>query len=253
VTRSDTGDYVELRCRSAFSFLEGASNPEDLIERAAELGHSALALADRDGLYGAPRFHQAARAAGLRAIVGADVTLESGPRVLLLVESRTGYRNLSRLLTHGRRTSPRGAPAVSWSAIEESAEGLVALLAGDGSLLPAPLGRARSIFGRRLWVDVSRHLDSAAENATRRAVALAESLHVPVVATHDVRCARPTDRRLLDALTCLRHKVTLDRAGRRLPSNGERCLVTPAEMKARFADRPAWLRATREKIGRAHV
>src|SRR5262245_21962013 len=81
-------DYVELRCRSAFSFLEGASNPEDLVERAAELGHPALALADRGGLYGAPRFHQAARGAGLRALVGAELDLHADPggaRVLLLV------------------------------------------------------------------------------------------------------------------------------------------------------------------------
>src|SRR5512145_284135 len=84
-------DYVELRCRSAFSFLEGASNPEDLAARAAELGHEALALADRGGVYGIPRFHQAARAAGLRAIVGASL----GP-LLLLVEERRGYRNLCR-------------------------------------------------------------------------------------------------------------------------------------------------------------
>ena len=94
-------DYVELRCRSAFSFLEGASNPEDLAERAAELGHEALALADRDGFYGSPRFHQAAEAAGLRGLVGADVTLAPGsglPSLLLLCESQRGYRNLSRLL-----------------------------------------------------------------------------------------------------------------------------------------------------------
>ena len=130
------GDYVELRSRSAFSFLEGASSPEALAERAAELGYGALALADRDGLYGAPRFHQAARAAGLRAIVGADVTLVGGARLLLLAESRTGYRNLSRLLSAGRRLAPRGAPACSWQALEEHAAGLVALLRGDASLEP---------------------------------------------------------------------------------------------------------------------
>ncbi len=94
-------DYVELRCRSAFSFLEGASNPEDLVERAADLGYPALALGDRDGLYGAPRFHQAAQAAGLRGIVGARVSLDGSVSLLLLVESPRGYRNLSRLLTVG--------------------------------------------------------------------------------------------------------------------------------------------------------
>ncbi len=239
-------DYVELRCRSAFSFLEGASNPEDLVERAALGGHHVLALADRDGLFGAPRFHQAARAAGLRAIVGADLTLAEGGRLLLLAESRAGYRNLSRLITAARRTSPRGAPAATWEAVEEHQGGLVACLRGDASLEPAALDRARALFGGRLWVDVSRHLERAAEQASRRAVALAEAAHVPIVASNDVRCARPVDRRLLDALTCLRHKTTLDHAGRLLLSNAERCLRTPQEMAARFADRPAWVRATRE-------
>ena len=240
------GDYVELRSRSAFSFLEGASSPEALAERAAELGYGALALADRDGLYGAPRFHQAARAAGLRAIVGADVTLVGGARLLLLAESRAGYRNLSRLLSAGRRLAPRGAPACSWQALEEHAAGLVALLRGDASLEPILLSQVRGLFGERLWVDVSRHFERGAEAAARRAVALAGAARVPVVATNDVRCARPADRRLLDALACLRHKTSLDRAGRALLPNAERCLYAPQEMSARFADQPAWLRATRE-------
>src|SRR5512134_1237870 len=94
-------DYVELRCRSAFSFLAGASLPEDLVARAAELGYDAVALADRNGLYGAPRFFQAAKAAGVRAIVGADVVVEDAGMLHLLVEDRTGYSNLCRLLTAG--------------------------------------------------------------------------------------------------------------------------------------------------------
>src|SRR5262249_26467213 len=109
-------DYAELRCHSAFSFLEGASNPEDLAQRAAELEHPTLALADRGGLYGAPRFHQAAQAEGVRAIVGAELDLAAGPpgaRVLLLVESREGYRHLARLISrgHGAGASARRAAA----------------------------------------------------------------------------------------------------------------------------------------------
>ncbi len=100
---------MELRCRSAFSFLEGASNPEDLVERAADLGYPTLALGDRDGLYGAPRFHQAAQAAGLRGSVGARVGLDGGASLLLLVESPRGYRNLSRLLTVGHARAGKRA------------------------------------------------------------------------------------------------------------------------------------------------
>ncbi|MCC6640064.1 MAG: error-prone DNA polymerase [Deltaproteobacteria bacterium] len=238
--------YVELRCRSAFSFLEGASNPEDLALCAAELGYDALALADRDGLYGAPRFYRAACAAGLRAIVGADLGLAGGGRLLLLAESQAGYRNLSRLVTLARRDAPRGAPAAAWPALEEHAGGLVGLLRGDASLDSSLLSRAHGILGSRLWIDVSRHLDRSAETAARRAVALAEAARVPIVATNDARCARPADRRLLDAFTCLRHGTSLDRAGRALLPNAERCLHAPREMAERFSDRPAWLRATRE-------
>jgi error-prone DNA polymerase len=243
-------DYVELRCRSAFSFLEGASNPEDLVDRAAELGHCALALADRGGLYGAPRFHLAAAAAGLRPLVGAEVDLDAdapGARLLLLVESQRGYRNLSRLVTRGHSLGGKGECRVSWDDVEEHAAGLVALLRGDVSLAPAALDRARACFGTgSLWVDVSRHLDAAAERAARRAVALAESARVPVLASNDVRHARPEGRAVLDALTCLRHRTSLDRAGRLLARNAERCLLPPAEATRRFADRPEWVRATRE-------
>ena len=148
-------DYVELRCRSAFSFLEAASNPEDLVARAAELGHGALALADRDGLSGAPRFFQAARAAGLHPIVGADVSLEPAAAhaapggLLLLVENTTGYRNLCRLLTLGHARCAKGESRVLWEELALHAEGLVALAHGDAALGPALLARARVCFGAR--------------------------------------------------------------------------------------------------------
>ncbi len=266
-------DYVELRCRSAFSFLEGASNPEDLAHRAAELGHPALALADRSGLYGAPRFFQAARAAGLRALVGAELDLEDSRSLLLLVESQQGYRNLSRLLTAAHARALKGAarprsgraaeasrrlaarpdarrakskPWATWDEIELHAAGLVCLARGDERLDAALVERARACFGERLWVDVSRHLERSAELQARRAAALAESLRVPIVATNDVAFARREQRPLLDALLCLRAKTTLDRAGRLLHANAERCLLPREELERRFADRPAWIRATRE-------
>ena len=237
---------MELRCRSAFSFLEGASNPEDLVDRAAELGHGTLALADRDGLYGAPRFHAAAREAGLRAIVGANASLSGVGRLLLLVESRQGYRNLSRLLTVGQGNAPKGEARVGWDEVETHAGGLTALVRGNGSLSKYTLDRALGVFGcGRVWVDVSRHRDRRAEAENRFAVALAEAAKLPVVASGDVRFARPEGRRLLDAFCCLGEKTSLDRAGRRLLPNGEHYLASPEEMAARFADRREWIRATR--------
>jgi len=244
-------DYIELRCQSAFTFLEAASNPEDLVDRAAELGYPALALGDVGGVYGIPRFHRAASAAGLRAIVGAQVFVadpNAPPApLLLLVETQRGYSNLCRILTESHRHAAKGSTLNRWEEIEERAEGLIALVRGDAALQLSVLDRSNAIFGRgRLWVDVSRHLDRATEVAGRRAVALAEAARVPVVATNDVRHARPEGRRLFDALTCLRWKTSLDRAGRRLAINAERHLRSPREMAACFADRPAWIRATRE-------
>jgi len=239
-------DYVELRCRSAFSFLDGCSNPEDLATRAAELGHGALALADRDGLYGAPRFHAAARRMGLRPLVGAELSDLEGQPLLLLAESQQGYRNLCRLLTVAQGNAPKGAATARWQEVEACTGGLVALVRGHGGLTRAFLDRVLGLFGpRRTWVDVSRHKSRSLEAQSRFAAALAESAGVPVLASGDVRCARPEGRRLLDAFACLRHKTRLDLAGRRLLPNAERCLHSPQEMATRFADRPEWLRATR--------
>ncbi len=241
-------DYVELRCASAFSFLDGASNPEDLAERAAERGHTHLALSDRNGLYGAPRFHQAAVRAGLEALIGARVAVGDGDdELLLLAESPRGYRHLCRLLTLAHQWGEKGEARASWDELEAHGDDLVCLVRGDAALQPALLDRARAHFGRgRLWVDVSRQLDRALEAQTRRAVALAEAARVPVVASGDVRFARADERPLYDIFTCLRTGTTLDTAGRLLAPNAERCLATPAETAARFAAHPAWLRATRE-------
>jgi len=251
-------DFVELRCRSAFSFLEGASNPEDLVACAAELGHGTLSLADRDGVYGIPRFHAAAVAAGLRSILGASLAIGPRPaplrddrarepiRLGLLVESPRGWRNLCRLLTLAQADLPKGEARASWQQLEEHAAGLCALVDGDPGLEARALDRTLGVFGRtRTHVAVARSLERGAVRAERRAAGLAEARRIPVVASGDVRHARPADRRLLDALTCLRHKTTLDRAGRLLPSNAERHLKTPAAVAERFADRPDWVRATR--------
>lgn len=249
-------DYVELRSRSAFSFLAGASLPEDLVRRAAELGHGAIALADRDGLYGAPRFWKAARAAGCRPIVGAEVSLESG-RLLFLVESRTGYRNLCKLLTRGQARGEKGVSVVQPGEVEEHAAGLVCLAGAGESPLTNALRRGdaaratkladwlRGTFPSRVWIDVQRSLDPRVERRTRALRDLADAAGLPLVASGDVRVARRSDRRVLDVLTCIGQKTTLDRAGRRLPINGEQHLVPPQVTAMRFRDFPGAVDATR--------
>ena len=265
--------YIELHCASAFSFLHGASLPETLVERAAALGYPAVALLDADGVYGAPRFHKAARKAGLRAIIGAELTIAAHPdsrlathqspithhrsRLInhywslpLLVESQEGYRNLCRLVTRMKMRAPKGEGALRLEELEGWTGGLVAL--GGSPLLDSRhygvgglLDRLVGLFGRRnVCVEVQRHLlrDEEAEHAALDA--LARAFHVPVVATNGVRFAAPADRPLFDVLTCVAHGTTLDAAGQRLARNAERYLKSPKAMARLFADRPDALAGT---------
>ena len=236
--------YVELRCRSAFSFLDGASLPEDLVAAAADQGAEALALGDRDGVYGAPRFFAAARRAGVRPIVGADVSLAGAPPVLLLVESRRGYQNLCRLLTAaraglGKHDPPRGTVAL----LAAHAEGLVALA---GAAPRDDLGALVDAFGRGgVFLEIRRQMDPDDGWRERAVTAQAAAAGIGVVATNDVRYARPRQRIIHDVLTCAREKRTVDEIGRLLAPNGERWLKPPRVMAAQFRDRPAAVHATR--------
>jgi error-prone DNA polymerase len=254
--------YIELHCASAFSFLRGASLPETLVARAADLGYPALALLDADGVYGAPRFYKAARQAGLKPIVGAELTIadhsSSATRsrtaepwsLPVLVESQEGYRNLCRLVTRMKMRAPKGEGALALDELDGSTRGLVALAGralldtrryGVGGLLD----RLVALFGRgSVYVELQRHRirDEEADNASLDA--LARAFRVPVVATNGVRFAEPADRPLFDVLTCVRHRTTLDAAGRRLTRNAERYLKSPETMAALFGDRPDALAAT---------
>jgi error-prone DNA polymerase len=250
-----SGDYIELRARSAFSFLEGATTPEDLAVRAAELGYGALALGDRDGLYGAPRFHQAALAAGLRPIVGAELTLDDDSRLYVLIPDRERYRNLCRMLTDSKLRAAKGEGRITLADLERYGRGMLCLAGGAASPVarmllrgedPRPLcDRLGVIFGRgNLYIDRQRHLDEDEERLNRKLAALADSMRFPIVATNDV-CHGGADRKLLDVLTCIRRKTTLEAAGRALWINNQRHLKRPAEMIALFRDLPNEIAATR--------
>ena len=243
--------YVELRCRSAFSFLAGASLPEDLVERAAALGYDTIALGDRDGIYGAPRFHQAAKRAGLRAIIGCTLTLPDHAELAVLVADRTGYRNLCRLLTETKLRAPKGASVTRWEDLDGYTDGLICLAGGVSGPLAGPPGldgtvaQLQCLFPDRLYIDLQRHLDPGEERVNRALMAVAERFHIPLAASNDVRHALPGGRPLLDVLTCLREKTTLDTAGRRLLANAERHLKPARAMAGLFRDCPAALANTR--------
>ncbi len=254
-------EYIELRCRSAFSFLAGAALPEDLIQCAAALGYPALALGDRAGVYGAPRFHVAAQRAGLRALVGSEIQVVellgcevvrnslatnnlTTNNIFLLVANRTGYQNLCQLITQTKLRAPKGESAATWEDLDGRTDGLICL-ARDSVLPPTTnnpttsnLSHLQRLFPNRLYIDIQRHLDPEEERLNQALMAVAGTYHIPLVATNDVRHATRSGRPLLDVLTCIRDKTTLDAAGRRLLKNAERHLKSPAEMAALFRDVP---------------
>src|SRR5687767_4990477 len=193
--------YIELHSRRAFSFLRGGSFPEHLVETATELGMPVMALCDRNGVYGAPRFYAKGKESGVRAIVGSELTMEDGSVLPVLVESRAGYQNLCRLLTEGHLRAPKGECAIGWEEVREFAPGLVALTGDEEgplarSILAHQSGnssavtpqqsmeRLLSIFGReRLFVEVQRQHLRGEERALRAQRDLAERFNVPLLAT----------------------------------------------------------------------
>jgi error-prone DNA polymerase len=247
--------FVEMHAQSAFSFLEGAEPPEAYVAEAARRQMGALALVDRDGLYGAARFHRAAVAAGITPIIGAEITLADGSRLPLLVEDRDGYRNLCRLMTR-RHMNDAG---LTLDDLAPYAEGLVCLTggshgplagavrAGDADTARARLDDLVRIFGRSsCFVEVQRHLHRDQEHDLERLVELARRARLPVLAANQPLYCRPGGRAVTDVFTCIRDKIELDRAGRRLAANGERALTDGAEMARRFADLPEAVAASGE-------
>jgi error-prone DNA polymerase len=265
--------YLELHTSSAFSFLEAASLPEALVAQAVRYGYRAIALLDRDGVYGAPRFHRAATAAGIKAIIGAELTIDatssrqspsslpspltirpSRLRVPVLVESAEGYGNLCRLITRMKMRAPKGEGALTLDELDGQTRGLIALAGRDllgfqkygvGGLIDPLVG----VFGRgNVYVEIQRHLLRDEEADNRMLVDIAGTFHVPVVATNGVRFADPAERPLFDVLTCIHHKTTLAQAGKKLARNAERYLKPPDEMARLFHDLPAALAST-EALG----
>src|SRR5262245_47669250 len=195
---------VELHASSAFSFLRGSSSPEALVERAAELGYEAVALVDRDGVSGAPRFWKAAKQAGIRPLVGAELTLEGGGALPLLVESRRGYQNLCRLITDMKAGKTKGTATLDLASLAEDGrtEGLIALPGVETLGFPPDTDRLAHVlrlFGAaNVAIDVQRHRRRRQEAANQALVALADSLGLAAVATNGVRHARSTGRALMD-------------------------------------------------------
>jgi error-prone DNA polymerase len=274
--------YIELHARSAFSFLEGASLPELLMARCAQLEMPAMALLDRNGLYGAPRFHMAALRAGTRAHIGAEIAVrDAGERACppqwlphripsepvrwpLLAETQTGYRNLCRLITRFKLREPHKAEGAALRAdVAEFSQGLICLTGGDEGPLASALARGgynealreverlTHIFGPRyVFVELQRHSAREQEHRNQAAVRIARTLKLPLLATNGVHYATVCEREVLDVLTTIRHHCTLETAGRLLAPNAERYLRSPREMQQLFRDLPEAISNTVELSAR---
>jgi error-prone DNA polymerase len=254
--------YVELHVRSAFSFLEGGSTPEDLVSVCAEREMQTMALLDRDGVYGSPRFHLAAKKMRIRAHIGAEVTAADGWRYPLLVETREGYQNLCRLITRMKMRAKKGEGHVFAEEMKEFASGLICLTGGEEGPLAQALdsGAAEAerrvhelceTFGREnVYVELQRHFCRHEEARNQAAVGIARKLKLPLLATNGVSHAQPSQREVLDVFTCIRHHQTLATAGRLLSRNGERHLKSPDQMKRLFADLPEAIANTQELSAR---
>ena len=249
--------YVELHARSAFSFLEGASTPEALIAACAAYGMPSMALLDRDGLYGAPRFYLAAKKTGLQAHIGAEVSCVGGWRYPLLVAIQQGYHNLCCLITRMKLRSKKGQGAIEAQELEEFSSGLICLTGGREGPLAHALragGKAKArkcleelcaTFGKHnVYVELQRHFSIEEERRNQTAIELARSMHLPLLATNGVCHVAPQDRELLDVFTCIRHHRVLSNAGGLLSANSERYFKSSAQMAMLFADLPEAIRNT---------
>jgi error-prone DNA polymerase len=281
--------YIELHSQSAFSFLEGASLPEILVETCANLHMPALAMLDRDGLYGSPRFYMAAKKAGLKAHIGAEITCEEFSnadcqlpirsrkskiknqqsttqnvfRLPVLVSSRLGYQNLCRLITKMKLRAAKGEGTVRIEELQEHAAGLICLTGGDDGPLALALKHSgkeeaahvldqlAGIFGAtNVYVELQRHFHRQQEVRNRLAIEMAGSMHLPLLATNGVLYATPKDRELCDVFTAIRNHLTLATAGRLLARNSERHLKSAKEIEALFADLPEAVANTGELSSR---
>ncbi len=282
VSAAATPPYIELHSHSGFSFLDGASHPEELVLRALELGYPAMALTDHNGLYGSMEFAQAARAEGLQPITGAEVTialdipgipegldglgsddpdsdtLARGCHMTLLAETPAGYANLCRLLSEAHLHSERGSPTLPLSSLLARTEGLIALTgcrrgpllaALEDSVATAELlaRRLHSAFGfRRLFVELQDNQAKGDGYRNRSLGRLADRLGIPVVATGNVHYHRPERHRLQDVLVSIRNRKTLSGSHAQRRPNARFYLASPEEMARRFEDRPDALSHTLE-------
>ncbi len=260
--------YAALWCKSSYSFLQGASQPQELVEQAHALGLRALAITDRDGVYGVVQAHVRAEELGLHLIVGSEITLggvdhdrgdldagardrtRDAHRIVLLAQSLHGYQNLCGLISTGRLRSKKGESRVTWAEVCAHAEGLIALWRCDVAVDDRVISDLKDAFGDRLYAVIARHREAEDIARERQARALADAHQILTVAAVETLYHQPERKPLHDVLTCIRHHVTLSTAGRLITANAEHALHSHDAFCRLYADMPDAVTRTLEIAAR---
>jgi len=248
--------YIELHCHSNFSFLDGASHPDDLVARAREISMPAMALTDHDGLYGMVKFHNAAREQGIKPIIGAEMTLDDGHHLTLLVQNMTGYSNLCRLISQSQLSHGKGQASLDPVVLENHSEGLLCLsgckkgeipqlvLAGKKEEAARAARHYLDIFGHNFYIELQNNLCPEDRRLCRSLVELAHDLGIGYVATNNVHYAQREGHRLQDILVCIKNHSTLDSSHHLRRPNSEYHLKPAEEMSRLFRECPKALANT---------
>ncbi|MDD4787475.1 MAG: error-prone DNA polymerase [Pirellulales bacterium] len=245
--------FAEIHAKSNFSFLEAASHPDELVQRAAELGYEALALADHNTLAGVVRAHAAAKQAGIKLLVGAEIAPQDAPPVVLLPTDRAAYGRLARIITEGCRRANKGACRLAFDDLARHAEGLLGCVLpepGGGAQFRRALSAYRELFGDRCYLAASLHYGPDDARRLAELCALARLARVPLVASGAVRYHAAERQALQDVLTAVRHRTTVAGAAEHLFANAERYLKPPEQVAALFAGAADAVHRTLEIAGR---
>ena len=248
--------YTPLWCKSNYSFLEGASHPQELVTRAHDYGLPAIAITDRNGLYGMVRAHKRAQELKMHLIVGAELTLSDDSSIMLLAMNRDGYAGLCKLISLGQLRTPKGEFSIDWQDVADHNANLIALWGGSQSLLhrnTAPAHQAdllRKAFDDRLYALITRHHEPADAYHEHQLRERARTYDIPTVAAIETLYHTPERRDLQDVLTCIRHGVTLSKAGTLLHPNAHHALLEPDTFLQRYQDDPDSITRTLEITNR---
>jgi error-prone DNA polymerase len=251
--------FYELHTRSAFSFLSSGSQPESLIDRAADLGINGVAVLDRDSVAGAVRFHFEAREKGIKPIIGSEITLEDGSVLPLVPMNLKGYQNLCRLITTIKLRNKKGEHFATRKDIEEYSSNLMCFTGGADGFIHQSIKNGRGladlawlkfVFDKRLYVELQRHHLRNEENINQILLGYAHKLRLPYFASNGAYYADKHDRELFDVFTCIKNHCTIYEAGKLLSENSERYLKSKQQMLRLFEDYPEAVEITNEIASR---